>query len=187
MLNWWMNSASSSSVCSDCKTCVSKRARLYPVSFTHGRWCRGHLLGGAARRAPSPLPEYILIRLAYPLLSSTNGGYHHLALLRRTGHVALRVFFLPPPPGCPGCALSAYRAPWGALLLRGYFTRLETRPTKQRRWQVGAHCRCAWIGWGWSWVGWGCRGGVGVGQWEGYVLLSIHFVSAVWFLSALRA
>lgn len=116
LLNWQMDSTtgSNSSVCPDCETCLSRRARLFPASFKRGRWCGGQLL--SAKFLPLLLPEPIFTSLFFLIssISSKNEG-NRLAFLRRTGHVALRGCFFSPPSGrrrvsrcrvvCAPCAL----------------------------------------------------------------------------------
>lgn len=162
--------------------CVSRRARLFPDSFTDGRWCGGQLLSGAARKTPSRLPEPIFISLFFLIPSCPL--QMKVTILHSSGApVTSRWGSFFSPSGWR--RVSRFRVVWVPCALRCTVAqrlfhtslqenKLEIRPTKQRHWQVGAHSRNAWILWSDR-----VSGGVGVGQWVGYLLLSIHYVSAV--------
>lgn len=110
--------------------------------------------------------------LPYPLLSSTNEGYH-LALLRRTGHVALTVFFFPvgvPVPRCLGTVRLEVRC-CSEVISHISARGLAGNTSNQAEALAGRCTQPLWILWGDR-----VSGGVGVGQWVGYVLLFIMFL-----------
>lgn len=127
---------------------------------------------------PAPWTHLYFTFRPHLLLSSTNEGYR-LAPLRRTGHVALRVFFIIiylfflPVSRCPPCA-SRCTVAQRLFHASTRKTNMEIRPEA-----LTGRCTQPAVRGYREVVGYRGGGGVGVGQWVGCVLLSIHYVSGV--------
>lgn len=118
------SSSSSSSECPDWNVPLQTRTPVPSLIHTRAVMWRST----AQRRTPSLLPDPIFTSLFFLLPSSPLKL--KVIVLRSSGTpVTLRwegLFFFfslrVAAGGCPGATSSARRAPWGALLLRRYFT-----------------------------------------------------------------